>query len=654
MSLVRDPPLHSLREGQTLDVVLELFHVQDGLYHAQATRHQEACLLRGRHLDAPAIWTLYGVQYVGRCDSVPLLACTDVTQAFRKPAVTPNSFYMMTELCAGIGGISLGMLETGGRVAAYVDKNPLACKVLRQHGPPVLEGDINDGAVRQALHRTLDGVSSVLAAGVPCQGYSRQGRGLGYDDPRSKVPLSVLQTLWHIQSPGLLIECVTEIQHSREAMQALLDFARQAKYQVHEVRLELAHQSVARRHRWWCLLVPASMPAIEIVEWPRMAETFLLGSAIPQWPVWPDDQEAELMWDEAEKAAYSDEQYGRDTRLLTAHMQAPTVLHRYGCPLQACPCGCRQASFAEHRLRTQGLRGFGIMSQVRPGPRYLHPRELSFLNTVPLDAPLNLPMRDVLCLLGQLAAPMQSLWILTQLQDWSARLFGGKRVASEDELSAFKRKLRHQQHNTWLLPSLLQGGLLHMSDPDGSWAVSVSGPVTAQEVAAARSKLMGPGVKTFLRDEGRQLHPGSLLHFGQDFCYEVTTLRKRQAVRGPQPAASGKLSNGSADVDQSCLCPTSNLEPSVVLSAATPRGDSSVSVASPAAAARRGDSPVSAALPIEPDDQPLAVAMTLLWYGTPRGCTSSPVPTLRCFVASAACRHRIPTRPSFRLSTRRS
>ena len=129
-------------------------------------------------------------------------------------------------------------------------------------------------------------------------------------------------------------------------------------------------------------------------------------------PIRPPEQEQDLLWDEAERAAYFDEQYGQDVRLLASDMKAPTALHSYGNPLRACPCGCRQP-FADHRLRNQGLRGFGILSHTFPGPRCLHPSKLCLLNTVPLDMPFNVPVRDALCLIGQLAAPMQSLWVFS-------------------------------------------------------------------------------------------------------------------------------------------------------------------------------------------------------------------------------------------------
>ena len=222
-----------------------------------------------------------------------------------------------------------------------------------------------------------------------------------------------------------------------------------AKLQVHQVCLELAHQCISRRSRWWCLLLPAYEVTFQLENWPVSVPVPCVGDVVPEWPVWPQAQEQDLLWDAEETAAYFNEQYGQDTRLLAADMQAATVLHSYGNPLRACPCGCRQP-FAEHRLRSHGLRGCGVLSQLLPGPRYLQPRELCLLNTVLLDIPLEVSMREALCLIGQLAAPMQSLWIGAQLQRWIKRQYGSSCLEPLQRVQLFKHKLCCQHQDLWL------------------------------------------------------------------------------------------------------------------------------------------------------------------------------------------------------------
>ena len=261
------------------------------------------------------------------------------------------------------------------------------------------------------------------------------------------------------------------------------------------------------------------------------AARFFIGNLVPQWPMWPDDEEQQLFWDIQENEAYFNELYGADVRLLPEGMQAPTVLHSNGSLLRSCPCGCRQQPFAEHRLRSHGLRGFGILSQALPGPRYLHPKELCFLNTVPQDVPLGVPMRDALYLIGQLAAPMQSLWLCLQLQNWAALQFGGTCPTPEGQLIQFKHRLCHQRHDSWIVPEMLFGGRLALMAGDESWMVVSQVPVTARALALAEGRLRESGTKAVVWHEGRELSPDCLLHFDNATPYVLVFQRKRQAIQ---------------------------------------------------------------------------------------------------------------------------
>ena len=127
--MVRDVPLGQLQEGQFVDLVVETMSLLSAGIQARALWQDEPLLTKGRSLDTPAIWTLYGVQFAELQGAQPLLRCFQSTTAIRKPGLDATSFNGIAELCVGIGGISLGMSEIGGRTVAYVDKCSLACKV---------------------------------------------------------------------------------------------------------------------------------------------------------------------------------------------------------------------------------------------------------------------------------------------------------------------------------------------------------------------------------------------------------------------------------------------------------------------------------------------------------------------------------------------
>ena len=53
----------------------------------------------------------------------------------------------------------------------------------------------------------------------------------------------------------------------------------------------------------------------------------------------------------------------------------------------------------------------------------MHPQEISLLMGWPMDLPLGSDLRAVLCLLDNLASPLQSLWVFSHLgqvlhEDW--------------------------------------------------------------------------------------------------------------------------------------------------------------------------------------------------------------------------------------------
>ena len=107
-------------------------------------------------------------------------------------------------LCAGCGGIDLG-LEQAGMVCVYaceIDK--YACKLYRQNlNPDVLfEGslfDIDPGTLPDF---------DLLCAGFPCQPFSLAGERKGFDDPRGNVFFGIAKILEAKKTPMVLLENV--------------------------------------------------------------------------------------------------------------------------------------------------------------------------------------------------------------------------------------------------------------------------------------------------------------------------------------------------------------------------------------------------------------------------------------------------------------
>src|SRR5437762_8467175 len=104
------------------------------------------------------------------------------------------------DLCAGCGGLSLGLLNAGWRGLFAVDKNPLAFSTLSFNllQPDGLHFDWPDWLPKQPISleslisthemdlKKLRGKVDLLAGGPPCQGFSSYGRRVRRD-PRNRV-----------------------------------------------------------------------------------------------------------------------------------------------------------------------------------------------------------------------------------------------------------------------------------------------------------------------------------------------------------------------------------------------------------------------------------------------------------------------------------
>jgi DNA (cytosine-5)-methyltransferase 1 len=95
----------------------------------------------------------------------------------------------MAELCAGFGGLYLGLQWAGLPVdlAWYAENDPDASAVMASHHP----GTPNAGDITTADWAAVEQVD-VLAAGFPCQGFSLAGKRRGSADERHLWPTGVL------------------------------------------------------------------------------------------------------------------------------------------------------------------------------------------------------------------------------------------------------------------------------------------------------------------------------------------------------------------------------------------------------------------------------------------------------------------------------
>lgn len=113
------------------------------------------------------------------------------------------------ELCAGAGGLALGLSEAGFSSKAVVEIDKRACETLRANR------DLSDGRSRwqvtqaditEMAFTSFSGVD-LLSAGAPCQPFSIGGRLRGTDDHRNLFP-DVIRAIGQCRPRGFMLENV--------------------------------------------------------------------------------------------------------------------------------------------------------------------------------------------------------------------------------------------------------------------------------------------------------------------------------------------------------------------------------------------------------------------------------------------------------------
>ncbi|CAN7281951.1 DNA cytosine methyltransferase [Neorhizobium tomejilense] len=120
----------------------------------------------------------------------------------------------VVELCAGAGGMAIGLERAGFDHVALIEFDRHAAATLRRNRPDwtVIEDDIRKLDFR--LYRQLE--IDLVAGGLPCQPYSSDGYGLGKEDPRDLL-LEGVRVVDQIRPRAFLFENVDGLLHARHA-----------------------------------------------------------------------------------------------------------------------------------------------------------------------------------------------------------------------------------------------------------------------------------------------------------------------------------------------------------------------------------------------------------------------------------------------------
>ena len=192
-----------------------------------------------------------------------------------------------------------------------------------------------------------------------------------------------------------------------------------------------------------------------------------------------------------------------------------------------------------------------MFSEALGGFRFPHPAEVCYLNTIPLDF-VHLPeMRAALCLVGQVAAPLQALWVYSQVRRWAELAFTGfSQVDPNRQLVEFKQLLRRSCKDLWHVPSLDVPCPLWVRQDAALYAVQVDKPVRARDLVAAELALAGPGFKAYVLDDSRRLPPHAFLHHNNPGRPYVVCVQAKKAKADTTANTAGQTPGPSS---KTCL-----------------------------------------------------------------------------------------------------
>ncbi len=146
-------------------------------------------------------------------------------------ARTPFKF---VDLFAGIGGFHAALSGFGGKCVYGVEIDPAAAAVYERNWGKSILGDITeDVSDSQCLVPAHD----VLAAGFPCQPFSKSGAQLGMEETRGTLYWNILQIIRHRQPALVILENVRNLAGPRHIHEwrVIVETLREQGYRVADV-----------------------------------------------------------------------------------------------------------------------------------------------------------------------------------------------------------------------------------------------------------------------------------------------------------------------------------------------------------------------------------------------------------------------------------
>lgn len=341
----------------------------------------------------------------------------DLSQCLVLEGLKVGDLYRLTETCTGIGALGIGANYAGWENGVANEKQPKIAKVLEQVSErKVIVGDIAFGSTIGDMHRA-DPRPSVWAFGFSCQSFSRGGDQRGGADERAMTLPRGLHAAYLVEAPIVVMECVAEAPTYAFVKQAISQFCEATGFVKSEVILELQQCWVANRQRWWCVLSHGEIGKVPLSPLPQLDVAPTVSDFIEEFQLPEDEVMKQLMLTEHELSQLQSMGISLQDCEIKQHSPLPTALHSWGNQFQACKCECRSTALSSSRMLQRGFYGVVIKHVVAGQIIYRHPsaQETALLCGLPMEFP-NEDARLELCAVGQLASPIQSSWVFTEIR----------------------------------------------------------------------------------------------------------------------------------------------------------------------------------------------------------------------------------------------
>ena len=366
------------------------------------------------------------------------------------PPLLKSDLYNVIEMCAGMGICSQGLQEAGlHTVVANELRQPMARAFQQLHpNVHVVVGDVCDPHTVIEIHNRHRR-SATLMAGFSCQPFSAGGQQKGCLDGRSNTLLGVLRGAVMLRSPIILLECVKDAGTNRFVRRVLESFRDEFQFSLNEGILRLEDCWVSKRERWWAILAAPPLGQIKVPPLPCLPFPSKLRHVLPSPYPCSDEEMVELLLSDDEMRRLIEANPSYSNMYLALNCKAPTCLHSWGSQFTGCPCGCR-LPFSMQTLKERGVYGVFIPTGdnieldgvEQPLLRHLHPTELGWANGVLAPPQWPEPLRLSLAGLGQMASPIHSLWVASQVVYHIGMLHhGASDVSGSQCLDRFIKKL---------------------------------------------------------------------------------------------------------------------------------------------------------------------------------------------------------------------